>query len=129
MEELDGGGSLHVDTTAMEVDGGGVDSSAGEATGEREVVVEEADVPQSPNNSSSNSTVIVPEVGYRFMVFEEYEVEPYCRIKDIEWEVTFVEGQQLFAKAIYPDSAKYLYTNRNFSDMHSLVCTYIKDYQ
>ena len=122
-----------IDTSEMETDGGDAQLTAGENTCEGEAVdgevVEGEARPLSPNHSSSSSTVIVPEIGYRFMVFEEDEVEPYKQIKDIEWEVTFVEGQKIFAKATYPEAAKNLYDNRDFSDMHSLVCTYIKDYQ
>ena len=117
-----------VDITDMEVDddgaGGGV-TAGGIRNGGESVV----HCGQSNEHTSAGSSVIVPEVGYRFEVFNENEVPPYNEIEGIEWEVTHVKGQKLIAKPVWPDAAVARFEERDFSEMFLLVCDFIKHYQ
>ena len=118
-----------VDLTDMEIDG--VEDRAGERTGEGGNQSDAVDVcsNNSKTNTSGSESVIVPEVGYRFEVFAENEVEPYNQIEGIEWEVTYVKGQTLIAKPNWPETAVARWKERDFTHMFLLVCDFIKHYQ
>ena len=80
------------------------------------------------SRSSGSDSLVIAKVGMVFQVDREYEKDPYLEIPDIEWEIIFVDGNTIKAKAVYPLTAIDRWTYRDFSNDYDLVCRWINVY-